>query len=158
MSKSSNGEKNTRSPKIKLGVLPDALGYMLRRAQVAVFNEFMTSFSEMDIRPYQFGILTVIAENPGLKQSQISEALDIKRTNLVAMLDTLEDRELIRRDSAPNDRRSHSLFLTDDGAKFYKKMLKVHQQMELRLTEIPRMNNRDELISMLKALISHLTV
>src|SRR5436853_1820743 len=82
---------------VDLGPLPGLIGYMLRRAQIAVFQEIFRSFGEVNIRPAQFSVLTVIAHNPGLTQSQVSAALGIKRTNFVALLDSLEERGLAER-------------------------------------------------------------
>ncbi len=100
---------------IDYGPLNRRLGYVLRRAQIAVFRDFFAEFEAFDIRPGQYSILTVIESNPGLKQSAVSEALGIKRANFVAMIDELERRGLVRRDAAPNDRRSHALVLTPGG-------------------------------------------
>src|ERR1700694_4885401 len=85
-----------RAADVDLGMLPDLIGFMLRRAQIAVFQEIFKLFSEVDIRPAQFSVLTVIEKNPGLTQSRVSAALGIKRTNFVALLDSLEQRGLAR--------------------------------------------------------------
>src|SRR5690606_10861510 len=82
---------------IELGPLPDLAGYVLRRAQLAVFQDFWRNFAAFDIRPAQHAVLIVIERNPGLRQSQISSALNIKRANLVALLDSLESRGLAKR-------------------------------------------------------------
>ncbi len=100
---------------IDYGPLDRRLGYVLRRAQMAVFRDFFSAFEAFDIRPAQYSILTVIECNPGLKQSEVSEALGIQRTNFVAMVDELQRRGLVRRDPAPNDRRSYALVLTETG-------------------------------------------
>ena len=39
----------------------------------------------------------MIENNPGLKQIDVSLALGIKRTNMVALIDILEKRDLVRR-------------------------------------------------------------
>jgi DNA-binding MarR family transcriptional regulator len=70
---------------------------VLRRAQLAVFQDFFMAFAPFDIRPAQYSVLTVIERNPGLTQSQVAEALGIKRTNFVGMLDALEARGLTER-------------------------------------------------------------
>ena len=101
--------------RIDYGPLDRRLGYVLRRAQLAVFRDFFAAFEAYDIRPGQYSILTIIEGNPGLKQGDVSEALGIKRANFVAMIDELERRGLVRRDSAPNDRRSYALMLTSAG-------------------------------------------
>ena len=88
--------KNAKTP-VDLGPLPELIGYVLRRAQLAVFQDFFAAFAPFDIRPAQFSVLTVIERNPGLTQSQAAEALGIKRTNFVGMLDELETRGLAAR-------------------------------------------------------------
>ncbi|WP_374299908.1 MarR family winged helix-turn-helix transcriptional regulator [Ferrovibrio sp.] len=120
------------SGKIDLGLLNGLLGYRLRRAQLAVFQDFMTTMKDYDLRPAQFSVLAIIAANPGLKQSRVSEALGINRANFVALLDELEQRKLARRAAAAGDRRSNALYLTPKGEAFlkdaYQHLLQSHEQ------------------------------
>jgi DNA-binding MarR family transcriptional regulator len=122
-------------PSIKVGPLANHLGYLLRRAQVAVFQDFFAAFETLDIRPIQYSILTVIEQNPGLSQSQVSETLGIKRTNFVALLDTLEARHLARRAPTARDRRSYALFLTADGEALMGKLRVLASEHEQRLID-----------------------
>lgn len=138
---------------VSLGELPTLMGFMLRQAQLAMFRAFVSTFDELDLRPSQFGILMVIQANPGLSQSDISDALGIKRANLVAMLDTLEGRGLIQRRTMANDRRSRSLHLTDNGQAFIAKMLKLHSEMECRIETALGHNGKQELLAHLNTLI-----
>ena len=100
---------------VDYGPLDRRIGYLLRRAQMAVFRDFFAAFEAHDIRPGQYSILTVIECNPGRKQGEVSAALGIKRANFVAMIDLLERRKLVRRDPTPGDRRSYALMLTEKG-------------------------------------------
>ncbi len=103
---------------VTTGEMKSVLGYMLRRAQVAVFQQFMTESRHLDIRPTQIGVLSVIRENPGRKQAEISAALGIQRTNFVAIFDELERRRLAKRVRTENDRRAYALYLTEEGEAF----------------------------------------
>src|SRR5258706_1100837 len=86
------------SPEIAdLGKLEDHVGYMLRRAQLAVFADFTAAQTGSVVRPGQFSVLAVIGGNAGLSQSQLCEALGIKRANLVAVIDHLETLKLVSR-------------------------------------------------------------
>lgn len=126
--------KNPRKPAddaVELGLLKSLLGYHLRRAQVAVFQHFTETMGEADITPGQFGVLSVIAGNAGLSQTQLGNALGIDRSTVVAVIDRLEARGLVTRASAPNDRRSHALRLSPSG-----------QQMLRRLEEMVRAHER----------------
>jgi DNA-binding MarR family transcriptional regulator len=101
---------------IDLGPLTGHLGYRLRRAQLAVFQAFHAQFAELDIRPAQYSVLTVLQLNPGLRQSAVAEALGIKSANFVVVIETLQKRGLLRREQMQADRRAFALHLTDAGA------------------------------------------
>lgn len=139
-----------------LGMLSNVMGFVLRQAQIATFKTFIDTFKDLDLRPSQFGILTVIEANPGLTQSELSEALAIKRANLVAMLDTLEQRGVIRRHQPPNDRRSRTLYLTDQGQEFVKTMFDRHNAMERQSAAVLGENGKAQLLTHLHALINAL--
>jgi DNA-binding MarR family transcriptional regulator len=105
---------------IKMGSLDGHLGYYIRRVQVWVFQDFIRSLAPLDIRPAQYSVLTVIAANPGLSQSDLADALAIERARLVHVLDKLEKRGFTERQASPHDRRSHALHLTAEGQKLLK--------------------------------------
>lgn len=121
---------------IDYGPLDRRLGYVLRRAQIAVFRDFFASFEAHNIRPGQYSILTLIECNPGLKQGEVSEALGIKRANFVAMIDELERRGLVRRNATPNDRRSYALVLTAAGKRLMRELHTVADAHEERLANV----------------------
>ena len=116
---------------IDYGPLERRLGYFLRRAQIAVFRDFFASFAAFDIRPAQYSVLTVVECNPGLKQTEVGDALGIKRANLVPMIDELEACGLVRRDPAPNDKRGYALNLTAAGNDLVRDLHAVAEQHEL---------------------------
>lgn len=118
---------------INYGQLDRRLGYAVRRAQIAIFQDFFATFAQLKIRPAQYSILTVIENNPGLTQTQVAAALGIKKTNFVAMIDTLEKRELVTRRPVPADRRSYALFLTPAGTALMPKLHGLAEQHEQRI-------------------------
>ena len=131
------------------------VGHKLRRAQLHVFQEFLESFSKLKLRPAEFSVLALMAQKPGQKQSEIAEALGIKRANFVALMDGLERRGLAERRRADTDRRSHSLHLTPAGNRFVARMATVWQGHENRL--IARLGGpaaRDQLIELLDRILA----
>ncbi len=141
------------SVQLDLGELPLLSGYMLRRAQFAAFNDFLRYFDDLGIRPVQYAVLTVIDRNPGLKQAQVSEALGIKRANLVAILDALERRSLARREAVATDRRSYALRLTDKGVALVKEMRARSEAHEKRLAATIGEDGRQQLLKLLHGVI-----
>jgi DNA-binding MarR family transcriptional regulator len=131
----SDGAHGPDHSRVDYGPLDHRLGYLLRRAQIAVFRDFFAAFEARDIRPGQYSILTVIERNPGLKQSEVSAALGIKRANFVTMIDVLEKRDLVRRDAAPGDRRSYALILTDKGQRLMGELHALADSHERKFVE-----------------------
>jgi DNA-binding MarR family transcriptional regulator len=118
---------------VDLGALDTHLGYFLRRTQVWVFQDFIRTLAEVDIRPAQYSVLIVIGANRGLSQSDVASALGIERARLVRLLDRLEKRELVRRRPSPSDRRSHVLELTRQGQKTLQRAKALAAAHEARL-------------------------
>lgn len=115
--------------------LHEQLGFLLRLAQVSAFRDLIEALKPFDLRPTDFSVLTVVAALPGLKQQAVGEALRVQRPNLVAIIDQLEQRGLVRRDPSPSDRRSHALRLTQDGEALLKRAQVAQAAHEARLTE-----------------------
>ena len=133
---------------VDLGPLFGQVGYRLRLAQLAMFRDFLRTFAEVAIRPAQFGVLTVIEHNPGLKQADVSAALGIKRTNLVALLDSLEERGYARREAA-SDRRSYALYLTTKGTALMQRLRELHEVHERRMLAKVGEEGRVQLLTLL---------
>jgi len=102
---------------VKTGMLDTLLGYQLRRAQSAVFAEFMLTMVDDKVTPGQFGVLILIEENAGLNQSTLAKALGIERSTMVGVIDGLENKGLVERRKSQTDKRAHALTLTDQGSK-----------------------------------------
>jgi DNA-binding MarR family transcriptional regulator len=124
-----------RGAETSLGLLSSLLGYNLRRAQVAVFQNFAEVVGASELTPGQFGVLVVIDANPGLSQTQLGNALGIDRSTVVAVIDRLESRGLVARQPSPNDRRSHALHLGDNGKTALRRLterVRAHEQQIAR--------------------------
>ncbi len=109
-------------------------GYALKRAFNSVQADVNATLAPLGLRMLSFSALAVIAENPGLRQSQLAGALSIERPNLVIVLDDLEQRGLIVRDRVPSDRRAYALRLTDDGGRVYQLAASAVQAHDARMT------------------------
>lgn len=135
---------------LQLGELSEQLGYVLKRAQLKVFENFLRCMASLQLTPAQFSVLLLVEKNPGRNQTEIASTLGILRPNFVAMLDNLESRDLCARIRSTNDRRSHILVLTDKGKAVLSRAKKlVASKHESRLNELLGQANREALIEML---------
>src|SRR6185312_2873891 len=134
---------------LALGMLTELLGYHLRRAQVAVFQHFTQTTGAAEITPGQFGVLTVIRNNPGLSQTQLGNALGIDRSTVVAVIDRLESRGLVRRAASPSDRRSHALHLSEEGAALQRRLEELVRAHERHIARDLTAEEKQHLIELL---------
>lgn len=135
------------------GGTADLIGYRLRRAQLAVFQRFLAVFDDLKLRPAEYSVLVLIADNPGRKQTQIAEALGIKRANFVTLAHGLQERGLIERRPASGDKRANALHLTADGTTFLNRGRAMHDAMEQDLTDrLGGPAQRDHLLELLNRL------
>lgn len=153
-----NGQKARRIPGLNatLGVLPGLLGYILRRTHESVFNDFLknvtaklSSGKASGLTPGQFGVIAIIAANPGLKQIALGGALGVDRSTIVAAVDKLEQRGLVERRPVPHDRRAHALNLTAEGQRVYKKALALIERHEARIVSSLSPQERAQLLALL---------
>ncbi|HEX8484861.1 MarR family winged helix-turn-helix transcriptional regulator [Sphingomonas sp.] len=100
---------------IALGVLDGLMGYHMRRASAVFAGDFSRAVADTGMRQVLFGILSIIAANPGINQGNVGRALGIQRANMVALVNDLVDRGLVNRETAADDRRAFALNLTPAG-------------------------------------------
>lgn len=135
------------------GPMTDELGFHLRRAQVAAFKHFANAVTAAEgITPGLYGMLQVIANNPGLSQSALASTMDVDRSSIVKVVNQLEEKGLIVRDASPTDRRRYRLHMTTPGVRALKRIQHavMHQDREFsaRLDD----TERATLIDLLKRL------
>ncbi|MGC1506264.1 MAG: MarR family transcriptional regulator [Sulfitobacter sp.] len=95
------------------------IGYQMKRAFNVMQADLTRTLKPHGLRMLTYTALILIADNPGLNQSQLADAMDVERPNLVVILDELEQRELILRERVPADRRSYALKVTLKGRRLY---------------------------------------
>jgi DNA-binding MarR family transcriptional regulator len=134
---------------VNFGPLTDYLGYALRRAQMSAVAEFLEAFKEVDLRPTQFAVLTIISENPGVRQTEVCDALGIQKANFVPLLNELERRGLALRKSVAADRRSSALHLTPLGNVTLQRARTIHEAYEHRFVTRLGRRGRDQLLALL---------
>jgi DNA-binding MarR family transcriptional regulator len=115
---------------LDLGVLADSVGFALRGAHQASG----TAFSALTGRPGHFAALTLIANNPGITQMRLADALGRSRSTMVPLLDALERDGLAIREASPRDARSHALAITTAGREWLDKMIPLVRAHDAQLT------------------------
>ncbi len=138
---------------VSFGRLTGYLGYALRRAHMVAVAKFLEAFQELDLRPTQLAVLLIIHENPGIRQTEVCEALGIQKANFVPLLNELERRGLALRKSVAGDRRASALHLTPLGNVTVQRAHVIHDALEQKFISRLGTRGRDQLLALLNKVI-----
>lgn len=160
ISKSKASSKgNIANAEVTDRLLSAFLGYNLKRVVNTMQADLSFVLVKLDLRIITFSALTMIVENPGMRQSQLAESLNIERSNLVLVIDELDSRELITRKGVAGDRRSYALKATLAGVRLSKKSLEAVAAHETRLLANLDAGEKEEILqSLLKLRLSQTSV
>lgn len=134
---------------VRTAPLRELIGYALRRAQGAVYADLHEALAGLEIRPLQYTLLLMVAENPGASQSGVCDALGIQKANCVPTMSELERRGLILRRKSSTDARSYELHLTVKGKRIVQRAGEIQSTHEKRLVERIGVEGRDQLLQLL---------
>lgn len=140
---------NAADGDIDMSGLDGQIGFALRLAQVAVFQDLIAALKGCDLRPTDFSVLLLIGSNAGISQQAIGDALRIQRPNLVSIIDALQQRNLVRRETVPQDRRSYALSLTPAGVKLLARAKAAHTR-HTRKVSVAVGAHHDEVLAALR--------
>lgn len=128
------------------------LGYRMKRAFAVIQADLAKVLDPFGLRMIPFSALAVITRDPGIGQGALAAALGMERSNLVAPLDGLERRGLIRREAVPGDRRALALVPTPAGERLAAEAMAAVTAHEARLFAAVAQADRAALLRVCTAL------
>jgi DNA-binding MarR family transcriptional regulator len=135
-----------------MGGLDNIIGYAIRRAQVAIFQDTDAMLADVDITPVQFAVIRLAQRNPGINQISLATILGAEGPRMVLIIDELERRGLVARFASTVDRRARAIFLTGGGRTLHAKLSKRVSEQDRRLAKRLRGADPDLLLRMLRDL------
>ena len=149
--------KKTLTENLDLSYLESLMGYNARRAALTIIEDFNLRMVEIQLKPVEFSVLSLISRNPNISAKEICSALFILPPNIVSLLKSLESRDLISRQVDDKDKRQIALSLTKNGKSLIKKAEKLATQSDQLSTEHITATEREQLISLLKKIYQEVT-
>ena len=130
--------KSSKAPSLPLsvGLLPNLLGYNIRRAQIALWRDLSRTIGEGEIRPALFSLMILVEANPGVAQIDIANQLDIDKATVVGLVQRLLKRQCVVCEKSTVDRRRQGIYLTPRGQKELNTLRRAMLDHETRFTRL----------------------
>ncbi len=104
--------------------------FLLSRLGHGVKGRAVAEFDKAGFSVYDYGVLTIVGQGTCAAQSTIADALRLDRSQLVGVLDSLEERGLVERRRDPDDRRRHTVTLTARGEEQLAELRRIVHDIE----------------------------
>lgn len=136
---------------LELGELANMVGVELRICQILAERAFAET-SQLKVSPGLYMVLSVIQQNPGLKQTDLARCTRLDRSTMVGIIDQGEQRQWLQRLPYAGDRRAHAIHLTKKGEALLDDMQQSVSQLEQRICDELGQKKRDQLLGLIKEL------
>jgi DNA-binding MarR family transcriptional regulator len=135
---------------LDLGPLAGWIGFNLRMAQESAFQAFSRRSQEIGEHPGRFATLMLIHRNPGISQTELSQASGRDKSSITPVIEDLVRRGLVERERMENDRRAYRLTLTAQGKKVLASLVRCARRHERMLDGIVGARDRRRFLDLCK--------
>ena len=117
----------------------ESLSYQLLRAARLHRTRAANHLSEIGMHPGQETVLLSLMENDGQTMTALAATLEVKPPTVTKMIARMSSQGLVSRSSVESDRRSFTVFLTENGRDKASNLKKLWKRLEKEA-----MSNLDE--------------
>jgi DNA-binding MarR family transcriptional regulator len=95
----------------------------------------VTKLAAFDVRTAEHEVLANLVRDPGINQQVLAERCFTAKSHISALLRSLEERGLVRREHDPSDARARRLYVTRSGDALAKKTTAAQSEIVAAMTQ-----------------------
>lgn len=128
-------------------------GHMVRRLHQIVVSLCSDQWADLNLNTVQYGALLAVRRHPGIDQRSLALVIALDRSTTGTVVEALEKRGLIFRQTSQRDRRNKELFITEAGAGLMRKAHPIAWEIQDRLLQPLDKRDRETFVRLLKTLV-----
>jgi DNA-binding MarR family transcriptional regulator len=97
--------------------LMERLSFLLKQAFALMDEATERELARLSVNGREFAVLTLVDAEGAASQQRLAARIGVDRTTMVALIDALEEKELVSRRRDPTDRRAYIVEATPAGRK-----------------------------------------
>ncbi|MCC7216099.1 MAG: MarR family transcriptional regulator, partial [Burkholderiales bacterium] len=122
-------------------------------AQQIAVAVFMDECGRFDVTPVQYAALTAIGVQPDIDATRLSQLIALDRSTTGSVLERLEAKALVQRNSSPEDRRIKLLRLSDSGRALLREVEAAVERAQQRIVAPLQPDERKTFLRLLARLV-----
>ena len=142
----------TGRDRLRDSVLAGDLSFLLARANALTLAAANAALAEHGLKARSYSVLALAADDVRPTQRELAEFLRLDPSQVVALVDGLEKRQLVERQTDPADRRANVLVATDAGRALFAQAQESARAVELGLLAAVTPQDHERLAQLLRLL------
>ena len=129
--------------------LASEIEFLLARARAIGTSHANEGLAALQLKARSYAVLSLACSSANPTQRELAEFLSLDASQIVALVDGLQDRDLVRREPDPNDRRSNVIVGTAAGRALCERAADVVARAEADSLAALSVAERDQLRELL---------
>ncbi|MBZ8176485.1 MarR family transcriptional regulator [Corynebacterium poyangense] len=127
--------------------------FQTERVRRRLREEVDTELTRYGLTLREYWVLVCLVEEDGTSQVTVAQKLGIDPSDLVNLIDSLEEKKFVQREPDPTDRRRRILYCTTEGRAAEPELSAAVRQAEERALDDSKAKQRKHLRKLAKAVI-----
>ena len=142
-------EKSAPKHRLQSADLANEIEFLMARARAVGTAHANEVLAEVDLKARSYAVLSLAASSHKPTQRELAEFLSLDASQIVALVDGLQDRGLLRREPDPNDRRSNVIVSTSAGDELFGRASDLVARAEAQSLSALSVDERNQLRALL---------